>query len=381
MGSTDDPRSDGPDRPARSERRRARNQRREEARTDLQRVFSRGPVTSAGENGSVSSGSEDGTGAGDTAITAVVRDTAVLETVARRSDSYENTGAELTEADIDAAVEASLRTAPRADQPLLALVRGASSALTELGEMVMLGGQVLKSAVMHPRGYWHEVRDDMYDALKLCWVPLVFAVVGFGFGAPGLQGGNLLYLFGVPDRLGGFFMFATIREFGPFVEAMVVAGVIGTAITADLGARRIREEIDAMEVLGVEPIRNLIVPRVVSTALITMFFDLFALVLGIFSGFIAAVGFLGSTPSGYVASFFSESNIVDDWTSLAKTLLFGLVIGVVCCYKGYRAKGGPAGVGRAVNQAVVISFALIWVIDYTFTNIMLGYSPSVQVIK
>lgn len=283
--------------------------------------------------------------------------------------------------DIELLVDESLRSAPRRRHPLPALAAALDSALTEAGEMTLMGAQVVKSAVLHPVGYWGEVKDRLYDALKLCWVPLVFAVAGFGFGAPGLQGGNLLYVFGVPDRLGGFFMFATIREFGPFVEAMVVAGVVGTAMTADLGARRIREEIDAMEVLGVEPIRNLIVPRVISTALITMVFDLFALVLGIFSGFIAAVGFLGSTPSGYVASFFSESNIVDDWASLAKTLMFGLVIGLVCCYKGYKAKGGPAGVGRAVNQAVVISFAMIWVIDYAFTNIMLGYAPSVQVIK
>lgn len=381
MGGSDDTRSEEPEEAARSRLRATRHQRWEEGRTDLKRIFSPGQDDRPAEHGGT--GVDEGAGMGDTAVIGAMRDTAVLEVdaIVRRSGSHEKTEAVLTEADIDAAVEASLRATHRHDPPLAALGRGLSNALVEMGEMVLLGGQVIKSAVAHPRGYWHEVRDDMYDALKLCWVPLVFAVMGFGFGAPGLQGGNLLYLFGVPDRLGGFFMFATIREFGPFVEAMVVAGVIGTAITADLGARRIREEIDAMEVLGVEPVRNLIVPRVISTALITMLFDLFALVLGILSGFVAAVGFLGSTPSGYVASFFSESNIVDDWTSLAKTLLFGLVIGVVCCYKGYRAKGGPAGVGRAVNQAVVISFAMIWVIDYTFTNIMLGYSPSVQVIK
>lgn len=251
----------------------------------------------------------------------------------------------------------------------------------EAGEMSLLAGMVIKSAVTRPRGYWGEVRDIMYDSIKLCWIPMVISVVGFGFGAPGLQGGNILYIFGVPDRLGGFFMFASIREFAPWIDAMVIAGVVGTAITADLGARRIREEIDAMEVLGVDPIRHLVVPRVIGTALITGFFDLFALVLGVLGGYIASVIFLGSSASGYVASFFTESNITDDWSSLVKTFLFGAIIGVVCCYKGFKAKGGPAGVGRAVNQAVVISFALIWIVNYAFTNIMLGFAPSTQVIK
>lgn len=266
------------------------------------------------------------------------------------------------------------------DHPLVSVGHVLDSFVSECGELTIMGGQVLKSAILHPKGYWGDVKDQIYDALKLCWAPMLFAVTGFGFGAPGLQGGNILTLFGVPDRIGGFMMFATIREFGPFVEAMVVAGVVGTAITADLGARRIREEIDAMEVLGVDPIRKLIVPRVVSVTIMTALFDLFALFLGIVGGF-AAGTFLTSSPSGYVASFYSESNISDDWGSVLKTAIFGVIIGLVCCYKGFRAKGGPSGVGKAVNQAVVISFALIWVVDYTFTNLLLGYAPSTQVIK
>lgn len=175
-------------------------------------------------------------------------------------------------------------------------------------------------------------------------------------------------------------MFASIREFAPFVEAMVVAGVVGTAITADLGARRIREEIDAMEVLGVDPVRKLMLPRVISTTILTDFFDLFALFLGIASGYVAGL-FLGASPAGFVASFFSQANISDDWGSFVKSAIFGLIVGVVCSYKGYRAKGGPSGVGRAVNQAVVVSFVLIWVVDYAFVNLLLGYAPSTQVIK
>ncbi|MGI8752649.1 MAG: MlaE family ABC transporter permease [Acidimicrobiales bacterium] len=278
--------------------------------------------------------------------------------------------------DLDAAIA---KREPKS-HPLVAFGATMNRFVGEAGEMTSIGGQMLKSAIIHPKGYWGDVKDQIFDGMKLCWLPMIFAVMCFGFGAPGLQGGNILSLFGVPDRLGGFFMFASIREFAPFVEAMVVAGVVGTAITADLGARRIREEIDAMEVLGVDPVRKLMLPRVISTTILTAFFDLFALTLGIVSGYLAGL-FLGSSPSGFVASFFSQSNISDDWGSFVKSAVFGLIIGLVCSYKGYRAKGGPAGVGRAVNQAVVVSFALIWVVDYAFTNLLLGYAPSTQVIK
>jgi phospholipid/cholesterol/gamma-HCH transport system permease protein len=82
-----------------------------------------------------------------------------------------------------------------------------------------------------------------------------------------------------------------------------------------------------------------------------------------------------------VGNFFENATVTDLWASVAKTALFGLIVGVVCCYKGLRAQGGPAGVGRAVNQAVVASFAGIWIFNYVFTSILLGLNPNMQVFK
>ena len=96
-------------------------------------------------------------------------------------------------------------------------------------------------------------------------------------------------LFGALDRLGGFFVLASIREFAPFVTAIIVAGVAGTAITADLGARKIREELDALQVLGVDPVKNLVVPRFLALMLITGLFDIYALLFGIFGGVLATL--------------------------------------------------------------------------------------------
>lgn len=262
-------------------------------------------------------------------------------------------------------------------QPLAPIGR----ALEQTGEMLGLTGTVIKSAVRHPVGYWGDVRDQMYQIVKLCWLPMIVSTTAFGLGAPGLQALNLMNLFGVPERLGSFFIMASIREFAPWINAMVVAGVVGTAITADLGARRIREEIDALEVLGIDPVRTLVLPRVIALTIMTGLLDLIALSFGVLGGYIAAVPIGGASTGGFLGSFFANATIIDLAGSVTKTALFGLIIGVVCCYKGLHVGGGPAGVGRAVNQAVVIAFAGIWMFNFVFTTTMLGLNPGLQVFK
>jgi phospholipid/cholesterol/gamma-HCH transport system permease protein len=162
---------------------------------------------------------------------------------------------------------------------------------------------------------------------------------------------------------------------------MVVAGVMGTAITADLGARRIRDEIDAMEVLGVDSVRTLVLPRVIATTLMTAVLDIMALVVGLASGWVAAGPIFGANYAAYYGSLFDLLNTVDMWGSVLKTTLYGLITSVVCCYMGLNAKGGPIGVGKAVNQAVVIAFAGVWVINFVFTTTLLGLNPDINVYK
>ena len=138
--------------------------------------------------------------------------------------------------------------------------------LEEVGDMMILTGKTVMSALRPPYPYGGEFVSQFLFALKLCWFPLLVSTIAFGYGAPGLQAANFLVLFGALDRLGGFFVLASIREFAPFVTAIIVAGVAGTAITADLGARKIREELDALQVLGVDPVKNLVVPRFLALA-------------------------------------------------------------------------------------------------------------------
>src|SRR3979411_905373 len=226
--------------------------------------------------------------------------------------------------------------------------------LEEVGDMMILTGKTVLSALRPPYPYGGEFVSQFLFALKLCWFPLLVSTVAFGYGAPGLQAANFLVLFGALDRLGGFFVLASIREFAPFVDAIVVAGVAGTAITADAGARQIRGRADRLVVMGVDPIKNLVVPRFLALMIVTGLFDIYALLFGIFGGVLATL--VNHAPLGpFWATFFNNTSTTDLWGSVLKTTMFGAIIAIVCCYKGMTASGGAEGVGRDVNHTILLA--------------------------
>jgi phospholipid/cholesterol/gamma-HCH transport system permease protein len=256
----------------------------------------------------------------------------------------------------------------------------AKSLFEQTGDMMILTAKTIYSSLRPPYPYGGEFISQFLFALQLCWFPMMISMVAVSFGAPGLQAANFLTLFGALDRLGGFFVLASIREFAPLVTSVVVAGVAGTAITADLGARKIREELDALQVLGVDPIKNLVVPRFLALMLITGLLDCFAIVFGISGGMLAEV--LYSEPlGGFFATLFANASVTDLWGSVVKCTCFGAIIAIVCSYKGMTASGGAEGVGRAVNEAVVMSFLGIFAFNYVFTQTLLATHPELQVIK
>jgi len=252
--------------------------------------------------------------------------------------------------------------------------------LEEVGDMMILTGRTVSSALRPPYPYGGEFVSQFLFTLRLVWFPLLVSTVAICYGAPGLQAANFLTLFGAVDRLGGFFVLAAIREIGPLITSIVVAGVAGTAITADLGARKIREELDALQVLGVDPVKNLVVPRFLALMLATGLFDIYALLFGIFGGIVAALT-KGQPLGPFWNTLFSNSSTVDLWGSVLKTTLFGAIIAIICCYKGMTASGGAEGVGRAVNQAVVTTFLAIGAFNYVFTQTLLATHPNILVLK
>jgi phospholipid/cholesterol/gamma-HCH transport system permease protein len=154
----------------------------------------------------------------------------------------------------------------------------------------------------------------------------------------------------------------------------------GTAITADLGARKVREELDALQVLGVDPVKNLVVPRFLSLMVVTGLFNVYAILFGLFGGMLASLDNGGSL-GPFWNTLFSNASVTDLWGSVLKTTVFGAIIAIVCCYKGMTASGGAEGVGRAVNEAVVVSFLAFGAFNYVFTQTLLATHPQILVIK
>jgi phospholipid/cholesterol/gamma-HCH transport system permease protein len=156
--------------------------------------------------------------------------------------------------------------------------------------------------------------------------------------------------------------------------------VAGTAICADLGARKIREELDALQVLGVDPVKSLVVPRFLAIMTLTGLFDIYALLFGTFGGVLVTLS--NGAPLGpFFATYFNNATTPELAASLIKTTIFGAMIAIVCCYKGMTVSGGPEGVGRAVNQAVVIAFLGIGAIDYVFTQTLLATHPELTLAR
>jgi phospholipid/cholesterol/gamma-HCH transport system permease protein len=246
--------------------------------------------------------------------------------------------------------------------------------------MMILTGKTLVSAIRPPYPYGGEFANQLAFALKLSWLPLAITSVCLNYAVPGVQGGNFVKLLGGLDRLGGLYSLADIREFAPLVCAIIVAGVAGTAITADLGARKVREELDALQVLGVDPVKNLVVPRFLALMIATGLFDIFAILTGIFGG-VLATWMHGAQAGPFFATFWANGSATDLWASLVKCTLFGAITAIVCCYKGMTVSGGAEGVGRAVNQAVVTSLLAVVAFNYVFTQTLLATHPEMSVLK
>jgi phospholipid/cholesterol/gamma-HCH transport system permease protein len=249
-----------------------------------------------------------------------------------------------------------------------------------VGSMAFLTGRTLVLAVRPPYSYGAEFISQFMFALRLGWFPMIITSVALAYGPTGIQAATFLNLFGALDRLGGLFVLAVIREFAPIVCAVVMAGVAGTAMCADLGARKIREELDALMVLGVDPVKSLVVPRFLALMLVTSLFDIYALIFGTIGGMLVTVN--NQAPLGpFFATYFTNATTTELLASLVKTALFGALIAIVCCYKGMTASGGSEGVGRAVNQAVVIAFMGIGVFNYVFTQTLLATNPDLSVVR
>jgi phospholipid/cholesterol/gamma-HCH transport system permease protein len=179
----------------------------------------------------------------------------------------------------------------------------------------------------------------------------------------------LLVEFGAADFSGTGAAFGTVTQIGPIVTVLVVAGAGATAMCADLGARTIREELDALRVMGINPIQALVVPRVLAAMLVALLLSSVVVLVGLCGAFAFSVFAQHVTPGAFVAGLTLVTGLGDVLIGLAKAMLFGLAAGLIACYKGTSVGGGPAGVGNAVNETVVYSFLALFVINVLATAV------------
>ncbi|GAA5163304.1 ABC transporter permease [Pseudonocardia eucalypti] len=252
--------------------------------------------------------------------------------------------------------------------------------LFQVGHMGVVGAQVARAACTDPRTYWADTRDDMYYVLRRISVPAFFALIGYGLLAATFAVAILIFL-GAANRLGTVYLTFIIREISPLLTSAVVAGAIGAATTSELGSRKIREELDALRVLGQDPIRLLVLPRVISLIAITLAYNILGILMTVTEGLIV-VSTLGDVePNSFLTTFMENITVPEIIGNLIKMTLIGLLIGVISASKGMTCGYGAEGVGRAVNQSVVICLTAAYAMDVLFNMILLATNPSVTVLR
>jgi phospholipid/cholesterol/gamma-HCH transport system permease protein len=179
----------------------------------------------------------------------------------------------------------------------------------------------------------------------------------------------LLVEFGAADVSGAGAALAAVTQLGPIVTVLVVAGAGSTAICADLGARTIREEIDALEVLGIDPIHRLVLPRVVASTFVAVLLNGAVITIGLVGGFIFGIYGQNISAGAYVSTLTLVTGLPEVVISIIKALTFGLIAGLVGCYRGLTVSGGAKGLGTAVNETLVLSVVALFAVNVVLTTI------------
>lgn len=192
-----------------------------------------------------------------------------------------------------------------------------------------------------------------------------------------LQTVNGLAQFNLESVVGTTVMIGVTRELGPVLTALMVTGRVASAMATELGTMRVTEQIDAMEVMAVNPVQYLVVPRVVASAVMVPALSMLFVAVAYAGSYLVAVPVMGIDEGAYLSRIRMYVMPYDVMHGFYKAIVFGILLAVVGCYKGYNATGGARGVGNATTQAVVIGSISVFVIDYVLTSILMRFEPSV----
>jgi phospholipid/cholesterol/gamma-HCH transport system permease protein len=257
------------------------------------------------------------------------------------------------------------------------LIDHARTGIHTAGEIVLLAIDTAVSAVtsiIRGEFSWDEFFEQAWFMTRVSLLPTILVSIPFGV-IVSVQVGGVAAQIGAQSFTGAVNAIGVMRQAAPLVAAVMIAGVVGAAVTADLGARAIREELDALRVMGVSPVQRLAAPRVVAAVLVGVCLSAVVATTAIITGYTIVVG-SGSVSSGaYLGAFISFGQTLDLIMAVLKAVIFGFVAVVIAAHKGMNASGGPKGVADAVNQSVVLSVIMLALISVAIDQVYVMLVP------
>jgi len=248
--------------------------------------------------------------------------------------------------------------------------KGLKSAVLEVQEYVRLQITVVRATFSRPF-YMHDVIEQL-DQIGIGSLTVV-VLAGFFTGAVlALQSGLTLDQFGARPVVGRLVSASMVKELGPVLTALMLAGRVGSGIAAELGSMVVTDQINALRALGTDPIRKLVVPRVIAGVVMAPILTIISDFMGILGGAIIAVTQLQVPTSVYWKSITDGLYVEDAWMGIVKPFFLGFAIVSIGCHVGLRTKGGTQGVGRATTNAVVAASVTVLVLDFFITRLMIS---------
>jgi phospholipid/cholesterol/gamma-HCH transport system permease protein len=254
----------------------------------------------------------------------------------------------------------------------ISLPGGLSGAMQAVGGLFAMSADAIRFVFRRPFQI-REFLEQSWFIARVALAPTLLVAIPFTVLVSFILN-ILLRELGAADLSGAGAAFGAVTQVGPLVTVLIVAGAGATAMCADLGSRTIREEIDAMEVLGINPVQRLVTPRMLAAGLVALLLNSLVVIIGIVGGYVFSVFVQGVNPGAFAAGITLLTGVPEVIISCVKAALFGVIAGLVACYRGLTVSGGAKAVGNAVNETVVYAFMALFVINVVVTAIGIRFS-------
>jgi phospholipid/cholesterol/gamma-HCH transport system permease protein len=237
-------------------------------------------------------------------------------------------------------------------------------ALSGFGDFVFFTGRTLGwvAPSLSRRQTIRAVMEQLFD-IGTRSVPVVMVTGAFVGAVLAVQAVPQFKAIGMLAQMGTIVNLSVLRELGPVLAGIMLAGRVGGGLTAELGTMRVTEQVDALRAMGADPIRVLVVPRFLACVLLIPVLVMYACFMGMVGGYAISVGLYGTNATEFWRNAASSVEIYDVFYGPIKSVFFGAVIALICCYKGFRCSPGAAGVGRACTESFVVSCMVILALD------------------